>query len=82
MKNPTETDFTLTRKDDGVRVVFAPTDSHCDFRFLADADDIARIGALRADVIVRHGKTGDTGAYIPDDVLAMAKRLAEKAATE
>ena len=81
MKNPVESDFTVTREDGGVHVVFGPTDSHYDFRFLANAEDIARFGPLSADVIVRHGKTGDTGPYMDDDVLMMARRLAEKAAS-
>jgi hypothetical protein len=81
MKSPMDVDFVVTRKDGGVHAVFKPTDSHYDFRFLADAEDIARFGPLSSDVIVRHGKTGDTGEYIESEVLSAAKRLAAKAAT-
>src|ERR1700722_8078655 len=56
MKSPMDVDFVVTRKDGGVHAVFKPTDSHYDFRFLADAEDIARFGPLSSDVIVRHGK--------------------------
>lgn len=81
MKNPADTDFTVTRKENGVHVVFRPTDSHFDFRFLADAEDISRFGPLSSDVMVRHGKTGDTGDFMSDAVFATALRLAEKAAS-
>lgn len=78
MKSPADSDFTVTRNDDsGVSVVFKPTDSHYDFRLLADANDIARFGPLSGDVLVRHGgKTGDTGEYSDSDVMATARRLA------
>jgi hypothetical protein len=81
MKQPVESDFAVTRNDSGVHVVFTPTDSHYDFRLLADAEDIARFGPLSGDVIVRHSKTGDTGPYMEHDVLTMARQLAGKAAT-
>jgi hypothetical protein len=72
--------FFVTRRDSGVSVVFTPTDSHYDFRFLADPEDIAEFGLLSGDVMVRHGKTGDTGKYIESELLSEARRLAEKVA--
>ena len=79
MKTPRDFDFTVTREESGVRVVFAPTDSHYDFRLLADAKNIARFGPLNGDVLVRRGKTGDSGEYDASEVMAAARRLAEKA---
>lgn len=79
MKSPLDQDFTVKRDESGVHVVFVPTNSHFDFRFLADAADIAKYGRLSSDVIVRHAKTGDTASYQEAEVAAAARRLAEKA---
>ena len=79
MKEPVETDFTVTRDGAGVSVTFKPTDSHYSFTLLADPNDIARFGPLSHDCLVRHGKTGDTGEYPSESVLAVARRLAERA---
>jgi hypothetical protein len=80
MKQPVESDFTVTKSGGGISVTFKPSDSHSSFNLLADAADIARHGPLSSDVRVRHGATGDTGDYPSDSVLAMARKLAESAA--
>ena len=72
-------DFTVKHDESGVHVIFTPTNSHYDFRFLADAADIAKCGRLSSDVIVRHANTGDTAPYREAEVAAAARRLAEKA---
>ena len=79
MKEPVEKDFIVTRVGAGVLVSFKPTDSHYSFNLLADPEDIARTGPLGPDVRVRHAKTGDTGEYPSNSVLALARRLAERA---
>jgi len=60
-------------------VTFKPTDSSYSFGRLADPEDIARYGPLSRLPNMRHGKTGDTGAYPPEEVAQMAHSLAVKA---
>ena len=79
MKEPVENDFIVTRVGAGVNVTFKPTNSHYSFNLLADPKDVVRFGPLSQDVRVRHAKTGDTGEYPSESVLAMARQLAEKA---
>jgi hypothetical protein len=80
MKRPVESDFQVTRSDGGVNVTFTPTKSYYTFTFLVDPADIARLGPLSPGT-VRHAATGDTVPYMEDEVLSMARRLAEKAAS-
>lgn len=81
MKYPDESDFDVTRNEGGIHVLFKPTHSHYEFMFLADTEDIARLGPLSPSLTVRHGKTDDTEDYVADEVLVVAWRLAERAAT-
>jgi hypothetical protein len=81
MKHPTPSDFTVDVSETHVSVVFKPSDSHYSFGRLADPDDIARYGPLSRSPGVRHGATGDTGDYPPDEVAALAHTLAVKAIT-
>jgi hypothetical protein len=81
MKHPTPSDFTVEVSEAHVSVVFKPTDSDYSFGRLADPDDIARYGPLSRSPNVRHGATGDTGDYPPDEVAELALTLAVKAIT-
>jgi hypothetical protein len=81
MKHPTPSDFTVEVSEADVSVVFRPSDSHYSFARLADPEDIARYGPLSRSPSVRHGKTGDTGDYPPDEVAERALTLAVKAIT-
>jgi hypothetical protein len=81
MKHPTPSDFVIDVTEAHVSVVFKPSESHYSFGRLADPDDIARYGPLSRSPSVRHGATGDTGDYPPDEVEALAHTLAVKAIT-
>lgn len=81
MKHPTASDFAVEVSEANVSVIFKPSDSHYIFGRLADAEDIARYGPLSPSPNVRHGLTGDTGAYPPDEVAKLAHTLAVKAIT-
>jgi hypothetical protein len=81
MKHPTPSDFAVDVSEAHVSVAFRPSDSHYSFGRLADPDDIARHGPLSRSPSVRHGPTGDTGDYPPDEVAELAHTLAVKAIT-
>jgi hypothetical protein len=81
MKHPTPSDFIVDVQESHVSVLFKPSDSHYSFGRLADPEDIARYGPLLQSPNVRHGNTGDTGDYPPDEVAQMAHSLAVKAIT-
>jgi hypothetical protein len=81
MRHPTPSDFTVDVSEAHVSVVFKPSESRYSFGRLADPDDIARYGPLSRSPSVRHGATGDTGDYPPDEVEALAHTLAVKAIT-
>jgi hypothetical protein len=80
MKHPTPSDFIVDVQESHVSVIFKPSDSHYSFARLADPEDIARFGPLSSPN-VRHGNTGDTGDYPPDEVAQIAHSLAVKAIT-
>jgi hypothetical protein len=79
MKHPTPSDFIVDVQESHVSVIFEPSHSHS-FGRLADPEDIARFGPLSSPN-VRHGNTGDTGDYPPEEVAQMAHSLAVKAIT-
>jgi hypothetical protein len=81
MKHPTASDFAVEVSEANVSVIFKPTDSHYTFGRLADPEDIARYGPLSRSPSVRHGLTGDTGAYPSEEVVELALTLAVKAIT-
>jgi hypothetical protein len=81
MKQPTPADFTVNVKESSVSVIFRPSNSEYNFGRLADPEDIARYGPLSQRPNVRHGNTGDTGDYPPEEVAQMAHSLAVKAIT-
>jgi hypothetical protein len=70
----------LDVQESHVSVIFKPSDSHYSFGRLADLEDIARFGPLSSPN-VRHGNTGGTGDYPPEEVAQMAHSLAVKAIT-
>jgi hypothetical protein len=80
MKHPTPSDFIVDVQESHVSVIFKPSDSHYSFGRLADPEDIARFGPLSSPN-VRHGNTGDTSDYLPEEVAQMAHSLAVKAIT-
>ena len=81
MKHPTPSDFIVEAKEAHVSVIFKPSDSHYNFGRLTDPEDIALYGPLSRSSNVRHGKTGDTGEYLENEVAQMAYTLAVKAVT-
>jgi hypothetical protein len=81
MKQPTPSDFIVNVKESSVSVIFKPNNSDYNFGRLADPEDIARYGPLSQSPNVRHGTTGDTGDYPPEEVAQMAHSLAVKAIT-
>jgi hypothetical protein len=81
MKHPTPSDFIVNVEESHVSVIFKPSDSYYNFGHFADPEDIARHGPLSQSPNVRHAKTGDTGAYPPEEVAQMAHSLAVKAIT-
>jgi hypothetical protein len=81
MKHPTASDFAVELSEAHVSVTFNPSDSQYIFGRLADPEAIARYGPLSRLPNVRHGLTGDTGAYPPDEVAKLAHTLAVKAIT-
>ena len=78
MKQPTPSDFIVNVKESSVSVIFRPSNSDYNFVRLAD---FARYGPLSQSPNVRHGNTGDTGDYPPEEVAQMAHSLAVKAIT-
>jgi hypothetical protein len=83
MKRPETTDFEVKVFDAGADVIFKPTSSYYWFSRLADFTDILKYGHLSESANVRHaGPTGDTDAYDPSEVLAEARRVALRAATD
>jgi len=81
MKQPTPSDFIVNVKESSVSVIFKTSNSDYNFVRLADPGDIARYGPLSQSPNVRHGNTGDTGDYPPEEVAQMAHSLAVKAIT-
>jgi hypothetical protein len=80
MKRPTKVNFIVKVLEGGgsVEVLFKPTQSYYTFYRLADPNDIKRFGPVSPEPDgVRHaGRSGDTGDYRSDQVLAMAYSLA------
>jgi hypothetical protein len=76
MKHPARSDFDTAVTEAGVTVTFKPTNSIYSFYRLAEGDDIARLGPVS-----RHsGPSRDTENYLPDEVQAMAQRIASEVA--
>jgi hypothetical protein len=80
MKHPVTSDFETNVTEAGVTVTFKPTNSIYSFYRLADSDDIARLGPVSLQNVRHTGPSGDSGDYYPDEVLAMAERVASEVA--
>jgi len=75
MKHPSRSDFHPVVTEAGVTVTFKPTNSIYSFYRLSGSEDVARLGPVSS------GASGDTGDYPPDEVQAMAQRIASGVAT-
>jgi hypothetical protein len=76
MKHPCRSDFHTVVTEAGVSVTFQPTNSVYSFHWLADADDIERLGSISFAGVLHAGqKTED---YSPDKVQDMAQRIASE----
>jgi hypothetical protein len=71
MKRPTKSDFTVKRTTTSVTVYFKPSASEYTFQRMSN-------GSLD-EPTVSHQKTGDSGGYNEQEVLAMAQELASAA---
>ena len=80
MKHPVTSDFETNVTEAGVTVTFKPTNSVYSFYKLADSDDIARLGPVSLQNVRHARRSGDTEDYFPDEVLAMAERVASEVA--
>jgi hypothetical protein len=81
LKHPSGFDFEVKTSEAAVEIIFKPTSSHYTFDRFIDHKDIVEFGPLSPDPRIRHtGPSGNTGAYLAPEVLAMAFRLASEAA--
>ena len=71
--HPRETDCNVTVREDGVEVIFAPTQSLFKYPFLANSRHRLSRPKIRAAM------RGDTGGYLAEDVEALAYRIASAA---
>ena len=72
VRHPIESNFYVNISDSDVEVIFAPTRSRYNYSRLEASLDL-----LSPTAVVRHtGRTGDTGDYEPEEVQAMAYRVA------
>jgi hypothetical protein len=73
IRHPIESNFYVDVSEADVEVIFAPTRSRYTYSRLVEAD----LGLLSPSPLVRHaGRNGDTGDYEPQEVQAMAYRVA------
>ena len=73
IRHPIEANFYVDVSEADVEVIFAPTRSRYTYSRLVEAD----LGLLSPNPLVRHaGRNGDTGDYEPEEVQAMAYRVA------
>jgi hypothetical protein len=73
IRHPIESNFYVNVSEADVEVTFAPTRSRYTYSRLVEAD----LGLLSPNPLVRHaGRNGDTGDYEPQEVQAMAYRVA------
>jgi hypothetical protein len=73
IRHPIESNFYVNVSEADVEVTFAPTRSRYTYSRLVEAD----LGLLSPNPLVLHaGRNGDTGDYEPQEVQAMAYRVA------
>jgi hypothetical protein len=75
MKHPSRSDFHPVVTEAGVTVTFKPTNSIYSFYRLSGSEAVARLGPMSS------AASGDTGDYPPNEVQAMARRIASGVAT-
>ena len=72
IRHPIESNFYVNVSDATVEVIFAPTRSRYTYSRLVEAD----LGLLSPNPPVHAGRSADTGGYAPEEVQAMAYRVA------
>jgi hypothetical protein len=72
VKHPIESNFYVNISEAEVEVIFVPTRSRYTFSRLLEAD----LGLLSPNPPVHGGRSADTGGYAPEEVEAMAHRVA------
>jgi hypothetical protein len=72
IRHPIESNFYVNVSEAAVEVIFAPTRSRYTYSRLVQAD----LGLLSPDPQVHTGRSADTGGYAPEEVQAMAYRVA------
>jgi hypothetical protein len=71
-KHPIEANFYTNVSGDAVEVTFAPTRSRYTYSRLVESD----LGLLSPSPLAHAGRSADTGGYVPEEVQAMAYRVA------
>jgi hypothetical protein len=72
IRHPIEANFYVNVSEGAVDVIFAPTRSRYTYSRLAEAD----LGLLSPKAVVCASRKDDTGHYEPEEVQAMAYRVA------
>jgi hypothetical protein len=72
IRHPIEANFYTNISGDAVEVIFAPTRSRYTYSRLVEAD----LGLLSPNPLVYAGRCADNGGYVPEEVQAMAYRVA------
>ena len=72
VRHPIESNFYVNISEAEVEVIFAPTRTRYTFGRLLEAD----LGLLSPNPPVHGGRSADTGGYAPEEVEAMAHRVA------
>ena len=72
IRHPIEANFYINISGDGVEVIFAPTRSRYTYSRVVDGN----LGLLSPNPLVHAGPSGDAGVYVPEEVQAMAYRVA------
>jgi hypothetical protein len=78
MKHPVRSDFNTAVTEEGVSVIFKPTNGVYTFYRLAESDAIARLGPASLGSVRHTGPTGDTEGYSSDEIQSMAQRIASE----
>lgn len=74
MKHPARSDFASVVTEAGVSVTFKPTNSIYTFYRVTTGEDVARLGPVAFAGVQHAGR--NTEDYPPDEVQAMAQRIA------